>query len=486
MKPVGSITNYFPFLEEETKNAMKTVMDKASNFYDFTVRLGNKVCDEEVSQELAYMAALHVHNAKEWSLHDRLREKYKNRPDIVVWTFLLDSISDKTLYRDEVLRVLSRVVEADPPDWMLIDLYRYLDSFFRITPSEIHELLRKVESILDRNQNFVCFEAYPHHLKSELHELGGDSVNAILARQRALEISREVDDVFWIMVHTGRLAYFLRNHNVTDALEYVEEYNKLSILLGLPRYMSLARNYLGLIYRVRGEYDMALKCQFSAIEAHDTKPSTTLSAAISVIYSDIEDGNQALRWANKSFRIAGGKGDFLMHRAMSLALIVLGRFEDADHHLNILHKLSLESAYENDQATYLHIRGFHELKSGNPQAAINILEQALLIFEFLNIQAGINQILIALTQAEIQLASEFGADDSSGPWMVRLESHARKRDYPGIQMHAALFRAEFYVKRDRMKEAQEVLQDALNILDSPSVKSLRKKIKDFIEELYVV
>jgi predicted RNA polymerase sigma factor len=69
--------------------------------------------------------------------------------------------------------------------------------------------------------------------------------------------------------------------------------------------------------------------------------------------------------------------------------------------------------------------------------------------------------------------------------MVRLESHARKKDYPGIQMHAALMRAEFLAKQGRKEEAQEVLQDALDILDSPSVKTLRKKIKKMIDELCV-
>ena len=147
--------------------------------------------------------------------------------------------------------------------------------------------------------------------------------------------------------------------------------------------------------------------------------------------------------------------------------------------------MSLASAIESETALYLYSRGLYELKSGNPQTAIDSLEQALAIFEQLNIQISINRCLIALTQAEIQLASESGTEDSSGPWMVRLESHARKKDYPGIQMHAALMRAEFLAKQGRKEEAQEVLQDALDILDSPSVKTLRKKIKKMIDELCV-
>lgn len=51
MKPIGTITNYFPFLKEETISVLTSVMDAATNYYDFVLRLGNKICDEDVSQD---------------------------------------------------------------------------------------------------------------------------------------------------------------------------------------------------------------------------------------------------------------------------------------------------------------------------------------------------------------------------------------------------------------------------------------------------
>lgn len=76
MKPIGTITNYFPFLEEETINVLRSVMEEASDYYDFVVRIGNKVCDEDVSLELAYIAALHVYLARARKLQEKLREKF--------------------------------------------------------------------------------------------------------------------------------------------------------------------------------------------------------------------------------------------------------------------------------------------------------------------------------------------------------------------------------------------------------------------------
>jgi tetratricopeptide (TPR) repeat protein len=487
MKPIGTITNYFPFLEEETIGVLRSVMEEASDYYDFVVRLGNKVCDEDVPLELAYIAALHVEHAREWKLQEKLREKFKDTPEIVAWTFPCRSPADRTIYYDEFHEVLSRVIERNPPDWMLIDFHYYPEAWFCGPPSEASETLRKIRAILDRNPEFECFESYYHDVKGGIHLAEGDIVNSIMAFQKTLEITKKCDDIYLVMWSNIGLADVFRNNDAKAAIEYVEEANKIASSLCLPWQMTLTRNRMGHIFRVRGEYDMALECNFAGVELyyHDIGPSSGICGAISSIYYDIGDEIQALHWANEGFRSTGGKGDVLLHEIKSHALVQLGRLEEAESHLNQLHKLSLASAIESETALYLYSRGLYELKSGNPQTAIDSLEQALAIFEQINIQISINRCLIALTQAEIQLASESGTEDSSGPWMVRLESHARKKDYPGIQMHAALMRAEFLAKQGRKEEAQEVLQDALDILDSPSVKTLRKKIKKMIDELCV-
>jgi hypothetical protein len=114
--------------------------------------------------------------------------------------------------------------------------------------------------------------------------LEGDPVSSILANEKALELARTSDDIFWMMVLTGGLGIVLKNHNAAKALEYIEEYNRLSIKLGLTRHMELARNRMGLIHLARGEYDMALECQYAACEVYyqDTEPSGSMCAIISL------------------------------------------------------------------------------------------------------------------------------------------------------------------------------------------------------------
>lgn len=484
---IGTITNYFPFLEEETVDVLKDVMGQASNYYDFVIRLGQKICEEDVSLDLAYVAASHVFRARETILQEKIRKKFIEHPQIIIWTYPLRGQTDKTIYRDEINKSMNLIKEMDIPDWMLTELLYNL-AFWLRNPSEIAEPLCKMEEIFAASpENLAAFKHFLYDLRAGLHESEGDTVNSILVRQKALEIAREASDEFMIMDITSNLGYQLRNHNVEAASQYVEEFNQLSMELNLPWQMTLARHYMGLIHLVRGEYDLAIECQFAACEVYyqETGPSSTLCGTLSYLYSDIEDGKQALHWANEGFRTTRGEGAPLLYATKARALILLGRLEDAEEQINYLHRMSLESATEIHRWNYLYNRGLLELKSGEPHSALETIEQGILTIEPLNFQIAINRALIALTKAEIQLADESDDVDSSGPWMVRLESHARKKNYPGIQMHAALLRAEFFTKKKRKEDAKEVLRNALEILDSPTVKTLRSKIRKMLDDLVV-
>jgi hypothetical protein len=70
-----------------------------------------------------------------------------------------------------------------------------------------------------------------------------------------------------------------------------------------------------------------------------------------------------------------------------------------------------------------------------------------------------------------------------GKWLSKLETHAMERDLPGIRMYAALLKSEFYQNHGQLKDAHAVLVDALVITDSRGVATLRKRIKNRIQEI---
>jgi len=58
MKPMGTITKYYPFIDEETKDILDALMDESSSYYDFVQRLCEFTLNNEVPVNLAYLATV--------------------------------------------------------------------------------------------------------------------------------------------------------------------------------------------------------------------------------------------------------------------------------------------------------------------------------------------------------------------------------------------------------------------------------------------
>jgi len=58
LRPMGTITKYYPFIDEETKSILNSLMDESSSYYDFVQRLCEVVLEKEVPVNLAYLAAV--------------------------------------------------------------------------------------------------------------------------------------------------------------------------------------------------------------------------------------------------------------------------------------------------------------------------------------------------------------------------------------------------------------------------------------------
>jgi hypothetical protein len=47
MKPMGTITKYYPFIDEETKSILNSLMEESSSYFDFVQRLCDVVLENE-------------------------------------------------------------------------------------------------------------------------------------------------------------------------------------------------------------------------------------------------------------------------------------------------------------------------------------------------------------------------------------------------------------------------------------------------------
>ncbi len=81
MKPMGTITKYYPFIDEETKSILNSLMDESSSYYDFVLRLSNMILANEVPVDLVFIAAVQVWWCRTHETMSQIQEKYR-----YVWT----------------------------------------------------------------------------------------------------------------------------------------------------------------------------------------------------------------------------------------------------------------------------------------------------------------------------------------------------------------------------------------------------------------
>ena len=76
LEPFGTITKYYPFLDEKTRAVIESVMGASENYRDFVVRLGAKVVSEDLSSMLAYLAIRHAFNLDLFETIDLIAIKF--------------------------------------------------------------------------------------------------------------------------------------------------------------------------------------------------------------------------------------------------------------------------------------------------------------------------------------------------------------------------------------------------------------------------
>ena len=58
MKPIGTVTKYYPFLNQETVEILESLVNDAENYRNFVKNLAESIEDLEMSKEIAQFAVV--------------------------------------------------------------------------------------------------------------------------------------------------------------------------------------------------------------------------------------------------------------------------------------------------------------------------------------------------------------------------------------------------------------------------------------------
>jgi tetratricopeptide (TPR) repeat protein len=488
MESMGTITKYYPFIDEETKSILNSLMEESSSCYDFAQRLGRHALENEVPANLAYLAAVQAWWCRLEEVKGLIQERYRDMSHIKPWAYPHASIeSDQAQYHDTVARAVDEAIDTSVDDWIKTELHLlhafYHWPFHGDVPS-IVEPLEKAKDLMKANSALICFEPLVQHFEGFVKQREGDMKGAIHDFERGQKFAETYDDVLYKYVNMLGRAYALFGLNVQEALAVYEELNGLTQDLEVPYFIGEVLNDSAIAFEAAGEYDLAIACYHESVKAdgQEFKPSPMLSR----LYCTLGKGELALEWADRGLNCAGNLRYSILYSRKAWALALLGRLKEAEHNLDLARSLVMKSGSERELGYYYLASGMIEFKRGDFPSAIDLFKQVLEISERTPNPILRNLALLGLAEVEIAVAGESKAGThgvTPGEWLSRLERYAIECDLPGVRMQTALLKSEFYQKRGQLKDAHATLLDALDISDSLGVVTLRKRISIRILEI---
>jgi tetratricopeptide (TPR) repeat protein len=489
MKPLGTITKYYPFIDDESISILNSIISDSSSYYDFVQRLTETVLHNDVPENLAYIAAAQAWWCKAENLINQIHNKYGHIQWINPWSFHILSIAkDQVEQHDNVVRAIELGIKSSQKRWIETELH-LLHAFFHHPMGDVtslYEPLEKVKVLIASNPELRCFESLIYAFESLAKAKEEGFEESIQTAQRGISLAKEYNDKLYLYMNLLQKGNILTAYlKVKDSTSVFEELYELVQDLESPMLLCEVLHDVTLLFEISGEFDLGLSSVFDLIEIQGVVlPTDAVWILLSRVYATLGNGERALKWMNKCFESCGQFERPMMHCYRAWAFALLDQIDQAEQSLEKAHLLVIKSGQERRLGIYYHIAGVIELRKGNILDAMNLLEKALDITERNPIDKV--RVFLDLVRAEIAMGIQSRDDTSTvcpGKWLSGLETFASDHEMPGIRMYAALLKSEFYQKNGQLKDACATLEDSLKITDSLGVETLRKRIKKRIQEI---
>ncbi|MHA1906426.1 MAG: tetratricopeptide repeat protein [Candidatus Thorarchaeota archaeon] len=489
MKPIGTVTKYYPFLSQGTVKTIERILDGASTYREFVRNLVDYTLAEETLDDLKHFTVIqrwHLSDPEVWHKVLPLTEEVLL---LKPWSMVFKP--PKYIGMDgEFRRVLVSLVEEalllKPQPWLSLHLYFLV--ILKGWWEEYHKYIEPARTLIQNYPELGCFRPFLHWLEGDVKTFEGDIEGGIEILEVAYRIAKEQnDELFSARILNSIGSYCYSNTNPQRALEIFSEAQKLYFGLDAKQGLRAVISNMGYIYGILGEYDLGIRFYEEAMnvvplpmeKVWETQ-TASLSTECAKILNDLDMPGQAIEWLkmkSESLDYQYYRPDIYLETARALSKS--NREGEAKQQLAIASELVRKRAIDQETAYFDFVSGEFDLTIGNLTSARALLEKTYDDLITLNAQHLINSVLLTLTKLEISEAkqdSRYMDDMTSGKWMDTLETHARNKKYPGIRMQHALLKAEYQSMIGDYEATLLTLKDALTFSESPGVKTLRKRI----------
>jgi len=492
MKSIGSITNIFPFIEEEERELVLKLVKESRNYRNFVEKLCDHVLSTDPSEIMVLLAYSHLENALNSNTSQIFLDRFPEHPvirgdnirhqmtDNIDWQVLLKVIGDEI------------VTNSNP----LIQLNLYQQKWLCIRSSSIgtleeDKIIKEMTDLINQNESLEPARARVLFLIASRYSVECDHRKSLHNYEAALQHALAHDDVVFGRIVQMHMAKLLSLTNPSKALEIIESVAETEKRFGYLNRSPSILGTMGLVFDARGEYSAAVRSYEESLEISTNQdPNLSLNlgpTAISRSFRRMGNLEESLEWAKIALtskptvspRVQSIGVQVTANLNMSAALAMLGRIKEAKSHLDVGNELVFKSGSENWMSDVYLCRGLIERAEGDLPEALENFENAFEIIERLQRQGRMNECLFLLAETEIQLYTENPESDGllSLHWISVMEEMAREKDLPGVLGLALLLRARMHFVEGQNDIAQATLSQVREISKEPGTRFLQEKIE---------
>ena len=489
MEPIGTITQYFSFIDEEAKGILEKIISKASDYHDFVLKLVDRVLNTESPIIVVYLAIHHSILAYEYKLIDKIREKYGHHQ--ILGPNLFFASAYQGAYEDvkKVHELADTILATQPEDWIALEmLLLKFEADMRAYPTTIYQAstVDEIQKRIECNPKFGFYEIVLNDNLEIRATADGDTEERIRCLDRGLQIAEKFDDKLSYTHLLIRKANLIMNYNRKESKELLEKaYSVVDKWLGIPINYADIITYLSILRAIRGEFDTSIEGFLQAVTIRERAGlnSGNPSYYLSTFYNLIGEPESGLEWgrmAEDQFK----SRPHLVNRAILnqiWSLTLLNRATEARILLDTINESILKSGDESQLAWLHFVTGILEIDTGDVSSALDSIEQALRVYERTG-TAILMELIFLYQLAKVEVLSPT-SDEIISPSLALLEERAISEDLPGYLGQALLLKADIAIANNDDSLLRELIPQIRSLSEKENMQFLKRRFESLQRKL---
>ena len=487
MEPLGTITQYFPFIDDDTKNVLGGIMEEAKDYHDFVHRLGELVLKTDSPIMVVYFAIHHCILAMEYKLIDMIREKFGDKHLILCPNLFMSSAYQGTVEDIAVVHEMAdAILASEPEDWIALEMnFMKFEADMRNYPTTVYKTstMERIRELIDSNPDFGFYEIILNDYLAHRAHHDGDTEGRLRCINEGLRIAKKFDDQLRVAHLLTYRASFFKGKEARAILE--QAYDIVDSILGVPADFANIIHYLSILDSNKGDFDNAIKRSLQSVSIRERAGlnSGNSSMLLSITHNIINEPESGLEWAlmaEDQFK----SRQYMINRgilAQIWSLTLLKRLPEAEILLNTTRESVLKSGDEFQLALLHFVTGIWEMHQGNFTLAASSIEQALTIYEQYSWSYYIH-LMFLHHLAKIEVYSS-DTTDAISPSLAILEEKAMTEDLTGVLGQVLLLKADIAIRNNDDSNLREIIQQLQLLIEKEKLQFLKPYFERLLERL---